>query len=186
MAPELFSNISRMVLTDFVLRITPTDQNYCNHVAITSFYYFCNSVALRNIFMISLSKTSDALGATASTLCLIHCLVTPVLFIVQTCTAACCSSPSIPDWWIFLDYLFLGVSFLAIFWSSKTTSKDWMKYALWASWFMLLFVILNERLDFVTINQYLGYLPAMTLVFLHLYNRKYCKCDEDKCCATNH
>ncbi|MFK7784933.1 MAG: MerC domain-containing protein [Crocinitomicaceae bacterium] len=135
--------------------------------------------------MISLSKKSDALGAMASSLCLVHCLVTPIIFIVQTCTATCCSSSAIPDWWILLDYLFLGVSFLAIVWSSKTTSKEWMKYILWVSWFLLLFVILNERLELIAINQYLGYVPALTLVFLHVYNRKYCQCKADDCCANN-
>jgi hypothetical protein len=134
--------------------------------------------------MISLSKKSDTLGATASTLCLIHCLVTPVLFIVQTCTATCCNSSAVPDWWIFLDYLFLGVSFIAIFWSSKTTSKEWMKYAMWIAWFALLAVILNERLELFTINEYLGYLPALLLVFLHLYNRKYCTCSAEGCRAS--
>jgi len=27
------------------------------------------------------------------------------------------------------------------------------------------------------------YIPAIALVGLHLYNRKYCKCEDDTCCA---
>lgn len=135
--------------------------------------------------MVSVTQKSDALGATASTLCLVHCLVTPFLFIVQSCSQVCCSSDVVPTWWVLLDYLFLGISFVAILWSSKTTSKSWMKYAMWTSWILLLAVILNERLEMVGINTYLNYVPALSLVFLHVYNRRYCQCKTDKCCATN-
>lgn len=134
--------------------------------------------------MISITQKSDTLGAFASGLCLVHCLITPVLFIVQTCTNVCCANGDVvPSWWTALDYIFLGVSLLAIFWSVKTTSKNWIKYALWISWGLLFFVIMNERFALMTINKYLGYVPALLLVSLHLYNRRYCQCNEDKCCT---
>ena len=55
-------------------------------------------------------NNSDSIGALASTLCLIHCLATPFIFVVQSCAASCCASA--PAWWVFFDYLFLTISFV--------------------------------------------------------------------------
>ena len=59
----------------------------------------------------------DSIGIIASTLCAIHCIATPFIFIVKACTATCCSDA--PSWWLMIDYLFLIISFLAIFFISK-------------------------------------------------------------------
>ena len=47
----------------------------------------------------------DFIGALASSLCLVHCLLTPVLFIVKACTssASCCAGA--PVWWQVIDYV---------------------------------------------------------------------------------
>ncbi len=127
-------------------------------------------------------KKSDTLGAFASGLCLIHCIATPFIFIAQTCSASCCSGA--PTWWSMMDYLFLGISFFAIYWSVQNTSKNWIKYALWTSWSVLLFVILNEKIELIHLAEQAIYTPALALVGFHLYNRKYCQCAEDGCCAT--
>jgi hypothetical protein len=50
-------------------------------------------------------NNSDGIGALASTLCLIHCLITPFIFVVQSCATSCCASA--PAWWLFFDYFFL-------------------------------------------------------------------------------
>ena len=135
--------------------------------------------------MSTLFSKSDGIGAAASTLCLVHCLITPVIFIVQTCTATCCSSSGVPDWWIWLDYLFLIISVVAVYFSANNTSKDWMMYALWGSWFALFVVVMNERIELFTLPKYVNYIPALLLVFFHIYNRKYCKCQDDTCCTSN-
>ncbi|WP_193363738.1 MerC domain-containing protein [Kordia algicida OT-1] len=132
--------------------------------------------------MIVLYKSkSDTIGMLASSLCLVHCLITPFLFIAQA-QIACCET-STPFWWKILDYVFLVISFFAIYWSAKTTSKQWMKYALWSCWFFLSVIIINEKVNVLHIPEYAIYIPAISLVFLHLYNKKYCQCQEDKCCA---
>lgn len=133
--------------------------------------------------MITLTKKSDSIGAIASSLCLIHCLATPLLFIAQSCSAVCCSSETVPGWWQWLDYAFLAISFFAIFWSTKTTSKDWMKIALWVSWAALLLVIVNEKTEWFPMKEFFIYIPALSLVALHLYNRKFCQCSEEECCV---
>ena len=105
--------------------------------------------------MKSILQKPDTLGAIASTLCVVHCLATPLLFIAHTCTLGVCETA--PGWWKSLDYLFLAISFFAIHRSTQTTSKKVMKYALWTNWAALFFLIINEKntMDFITRNNYL-------------------------------
>ncbi|MEM9919501.1 MAG: MerC domain-containing protein [Bacteroidota bacterium] len=129
-----------------------------------------------------INDRSDMFGAFASGLCLIHCLVTPLIFVAQACTTSCCATG--PTWWGMIDYLFLGISIIAIYYSAKSTSIKWMPIALYASWLLLAICILNERFGLFHVNQFVNYVPAIGLVGLHLYNRKYCQCDDDKCLNT--
>jgi hypothetical protein len=124
---------------------------------------------------------SDNLGAIASTLCLIHCVATPFLFIVQT--SALTSFTETPTWWSFIDLFFLIISFWAVYQTTQTTSSSWMQPALWLSWFLLFILILNEKLTWFALNENLIYAPALALIILHLYNKKYCHCNTNKCCT---
>ena len=76
----------------------------------------------------------DAIGSLASTLCLIHCIATPFIFISQACTMSCCADA--PIWWQSIDYIFLIISFFAIYRSTKTSTKLEIKIALWLTWFV--------------------------------------------------
>jgi len=125
-------------------------------------------------------NNSDSIGAIASSLCLIHCVATPFIFIAQTCSATCCESA--PTWWTIIDYVFLAISFFAVYWSSNNSSKQWVKYSLWFNWIALCLLIINEKLQLYTIPEGIIYLPAMTLFVLHLYNQKYCRCNNNQCC----
>ncbi|MDB2606230.1 MerC domain-containing protein [Zobellia sp.] len=131
--------------------------------------------------MIVLKQKSDLLGTFASSLCLVHCIATPFLFIAQAGAASCCDTP--PAWWKFMDYFFLAISFFAIYWSTKTTTIKWISPTLWLSWTVLASLILNEKLELFSIPEVVVYIPAIALVILHLYNRKHCKCNTDKCCV---
>ena len=124
-------------------------------------------------------NNSDITGAMASGLCLIHCIATPFIFIAQSCSATCCDSS--PIWWQSIDYIFIGVSFFAVFWSVKHTSRRWMKTALWVSWIALSFVIINEKFELIYLPESITYLPALVLVGLHIYNKKYCQCKGEAC-----
>ena len=103
-------------------------------------------------------------------------------FVVQASTVRC--SEIGPWWWRTIDYLFLLISIAAIYHSVKTTSFNWMPKAMYASWGILAFLIVNEGLYLLPIPHLLVYMPAFSLVFLHLYNRKYCRCETEKCCVT--
>ncbi|WP_253256282.1 MerC domain-containing protein [Formosa algae] len=70
--------------------------------------------------MILLKEKPDSVGAIASTLCLIHCIATPVLFMVQSCALDGCQVDAVPTWWGFIDYVFLVIAFFAIYRSTKS------------------------------------------------------------------
>ncbi len=128
----------------------------------------------------AIDTKSDLFGAAASALCVVHCIATPFIFLAQSCSASCASKPL---WWSMIDYLFLAISILAIHHSAKQTSLKWMPTALYISWGVLAFLILNERLHLFSVFHQALYLPAFSLVSLHLYNRKYCQCEEGECCV---
>ena len=67
----------------------------------------------------------DNIGVLTSTLCMIHCLASPFLFIAQTCSATCCEAT--PIWWKWIDYLFLAISFFAIRRSTQVSSNNSIK-----------------------------------------------------------
>lgn len=122
----------------------------------------------------------DTLGALASTLCIIHCLATPLIFIAHSSIDSCTASPS---WWRNLDYVFLLISLLAVIRSVKNTSKNFMKTALSLSWLILFLLIINERIHLVSLSGIITYVAAILLAVLHVYNMLYCQCKTDKCCA---
>lgn len=126
---------------------------------------------------------SDLVGAMATGLCVLHCIATPFLFIAQSCSlSGCCESG--PTWWSAIDYLFIGITFFAVYQSGKNTNKPWLKYALYMTWILLTLSVLNEKATFLDITVWLKYLTAFGLIALHLYNLKYCQCAEQVCCTT--
>ncbi len=119
----------------------------------------------------------DKVGIVASLLCMVHCIATPFLFLAKACTTSCCSAS--PNWWASLDFVFLLVSFCAIYQSSKNASKAWLKIAMWASWGGLTTLLLNETFNVISVFEYAIYFPAIMLVLLHIYNLKFCPCKTD-------
>ena len=64
----------------------------------------------------------DNLGATFSTLCVIHCFATPFLFITQSYMLV------VPGWWQALNYIFLALSFFAVYKTSQNSSAILLKH----------------------------------------------------------
>ncbi len=131
----------------------------------------------------SLRQKPDLIGVIASSLCIIHCFMTPVLFAVQSFTVI--NNDIAPIWWSNLDFLFIIISFFAIYKSSKNSTNRYIKFALWASWFILFFLILNEKLSFISLSESIIYIVALGLAILHLYNLNYCQCKNEDCCNSN-
>ncbi len=131
--------------------------------------------------ILNLTSKSDIIGATASIMCFIHCLATPFLFVAYSNAALI--EATHPWWWGILDIVFLAISFFAVFWSASHTSKWWVKNAFWILWVLLAGLILNEKWEIAHVPEALIYLPTLGLVFLHLYNQRYCQCGDENCCV---
>ena len=129
----------------------------------------------------SILQKPDVLGATASVLCIIHCLATPLIFIAHTCAVGGCKS--VPNWWGSLDYVFLVVSFFAIKQSIKNSSKSNIKFALGLNWVVLFLLILNETFSWFYLPETVTHVVALLLALLHLYNLRYCQCKNEACCS---
>lgn len=125
----------------------------------------------------------DSIGAIASALCVVHCIITPFLFIAQSCSLHGCESA--PTWWKSIDYIFLVISFFSIYQSTLTTSKKIMKHLLWSNWTLLFLLIINEKMQLFSISETITYIVAISLAGVHIYNLKYCQCENQKCCTTN-
>ena len=128
---------------------------------------------------ISLRKP-DTIGAIVSTLCVVHCLLTPLLFVAQSYTAT--HSHEAPFWWKNLDYLFILISVIAVYESTKKSTNKLIKAGLWMSWIMLFLLILNEKLVWIKLDEIITYCVALTLSMLHICNLNYCQCETENCC----
>lgn len=128
-----------------------------------------------------IASKSDIIGVMASGLCFLHCVATPFLFVAHASIFS--AEASHPWWWGGLDITFLSISFFAVYWSTRTTSIRWMKYAMWISLLLLSLIIFNEKLEFWHITEEAIYLPSTALVFLHIYNHRFCRRDDEICCA---
>ncbi len=123
----------------------------------------------------------DSIGSISSTLCIIHCIITPFIFITQACTASCCASS--PWWWQSLDYVFLLISFIAIRQATKTSTNQIVKIALWLNWLIFGLLIINSTIGEFYLNQNFTYAAGISLAILHLYNLRFCQCKDEKCCV---
>ena len=123
---------------------------------------------------------SDHVGVTASSLCMLHCFFTPLLFLSQATTVTL--NQNIPFLWQSLNFLFLLISLLAIYHTVKNSSRLSVKVLLVSSWLILTSLIINEFFEISSIPELYTYASSTSLAGLHVYNLKYCRCDDDNCC----
>ncbi len=128
-------------------------------------------------------KKADTWGVLSSSLCLVHCIATPFFFLAQTSIIS--HTTNTPIWWKSLDFIFLIISFFAVYRSSKTTTNQFIKKALWISWCLLFTLIINEKIALIKIPEVAMYIVGFTLVALHIYNLNFCQCKTNNCCTKN-
>ncbi|MEE2800756.1 MAG: MerC domain-containing protein [Bacteroidota bacterium] len=127
----------------------------------------------------------DVYGATASIMCIIHCVATPILFIAHAHTHGTVdhhNHAAAPIWWDYLDFIFLFVSFIAIKQTLQKSSRNWMKYVLWSTYSLLFLLIVNEKIEIIALAESVTYGVAIVLAGLHLFHLKYCQCNDEQCC----
>ena len=124
-------------------------------------------------------KNSDYLGVISSLVCLAHCILTPLLFLSQ----ATIVSHEVPMIWQLLNYIFITLSFIAVYFSSKKTTKIFIKMGFWINWSLLFLCILNESIEAFSVPELFMYIFATSLCLLHIYSLKYCNCEDQNCCV---
>jgi len=129
---------------------------------------------------LSLNK-SDTIGIISSSLCLLHCLATPLLFAAQTQIIN--FGEHKVSYWSNIDIIFIFISAFAIYKTTNTTAKKWVTIVLWINWLILLFIIINEKLEWLSIPEAAIYFPSLGLICLHFYNSKYCQCNTEGYCV---
>lgn len=111
---------------------------------------------------------ADYLGITGSVLCLIHCLITPVLVMTSTLL----SHDSLRIGFLSLDYVFIAINIAAVWSASRHTSRA-INRALWG--FLTLFMaglILESAHDSAA---WLAYAASLGLAGTHVANIRHCR-----------
>ena len=125
-------------------------------------------------------KYSDKVGAASNILCLLHCFATPFIFLSQTQTAHI--GHDVPFAWQIINYFFITISGIAVYSSVKNSSNYIVKVFMVLFWLILSFLIISEGIELLHLPELLTYLSASFLSLLHIYNLKYCTCNEEECC----
>ncbi len=107
-------------------------------------------------------KHSDRIGIISSVLCLVHCLALPIFLGLQPL-----AHQNLPEGWHFLDYIFLVMSVLAVYFT--TYRMPWRrKWVFYLVLIVLMVGIFGEtRWPWLS---YLGYLGSLGLILMHLVN----------------
>lgn len=111
-----------------------------------------------------LDKKADYLGIAGSVLCIVHCLLTPVLIMTSTLMKDTFVRTSV----LGLDYIFIGVNIIAVYFATRHATSPAIKLALWG--FLTLFAgaLLLENTS--RLFEYLTYVASVGLVLTHLLN----------------
>jgi hypothetical protein len=118
---------------------------------------------------------SDILGVMASGLCAIHCAITPVFFLARPLLEH--STDAHGDghgFWSLLDYVFLVVSLVAVWYSSKHTTHKNIKWILWSAWIVFATGLGSEIFSF-QYGIWLMYAGSVALIIAHIKNYRFCK-----------
>jgi hypothetical protein len=120
---------------------------------------------------------ADKLGIASAVVCTIHCLLVPLLFLVKYWLSASGNADHLgltsihhgdrllPSWWETLDYVFLVVSFVAVYHAASHAAGKWIKISLWLFWLCFAIAIFFEAS-----LHWLAYLSSAGLVATHFIN----------------
>ena len=118
---------------------------------------------------------SDILGASASALCAIHCTLSPLLFALKPVLESTNGNHShTAGCWAALDYIFLVISLVAVWYSARHTNHSNIKWILWAAWGLFAFGLLSEPFD-LSFGKWLMYGGSFTLFITHWKNYQLCQ-----------
>ena len=115
-----------------------------------------------------LRQKADYVGITGSILCIIHCLVTPLLVMTSTLL----NHDTLRVGFLSLDYVFIGVNIVAVWSAARHTSRT-IAMALWC--FLALFTACLLLEDIHKAFEFGAYAASLGLVITHLTNIRHCR-----------
>lgn len=106
---------------------------------------------------------ADFIGIISSCICLVHCIVMPIIFLTHSAIHST----------NYLDYIFLIVSFHAVFQATKYSNSKIIIVILWASFILFMIGILGgeENLKIHII----GMIGSVGQTIGHIFNINHCK-----------
>ena len=124
------------------------------------------------------SHRSDVLGITSSGLCMIHCALTPIILTAKpVIDSAINSSEQQSSLWGMFDILFLILSFIAVYYSSRHTNNKTIKSLLWLFWIVFAIGLSAEFFE-ISYGLWIMYIGSFALIFTHIQNLRQCqKCN---------
>ncbi|GAB3249172.1 hypothetical protein GCM10027347_06070 [Larkinella harenae] len=149
-------------------------QNKCNFIAnnlvrYNSICLFCKtkSVELKDMKSDILNRKADYIGISGSVLCIIHCLITPVLLV----SSSFLKNDTVRVGFLSLDYVFIGVNILAVYFATRHFTTPAIKMCLW--FFLSVFAAAIMLEDVSETFEYIGYAASLGLVLTHLTNIRF-------------
>lgn len=135
----------------------------------TSFLQHCFILLYICIEMRNWLKSSDSVGILASVVCLLHCLMLPVLILFRVPM-----SHWLEEYWHAFDFVFLGIGFVAVLYSARRTPFTWMRYFLWFSFAALAASITLKHYE--TVFNTIAIVAALVLIIAHIINLRQLTC----------
>ncbi len=111
-----------------------------------------------------LSRKADYIGITGSILCILHCLITPVLLV----SSSLLQDSPLRAGYLSLDYIFIGINTIAVYFATRHVVSVPVKRSLWG--FLTLFSIALVLEHDMPVFAYVAYAASAGLVISHLVN----------------
>ena len=124
-------------------------------------------------------KNPDKLGILSSALCLIHCFITPFIYMSF---ASLKQNELISFSLNGVNVIFIIFSLVAVNRSTKITTSKIIKPIFWLSWIFLFFVLFNEVAMIIELPEIISYTSGLILAGVHIYNLNFCGCKDENCC----
>ncbi|MEL6845847.1 MAG: MerC domain-containing protein [Bacteroidota bacterium] len=116
---------------------------------------------------------ADWVGMVASGLCTLHCILTPVIFAAKPFfVTAGTGHTHGPALWSSLDYVFLFMSLMAVWYAVDHAATSFMKAAFWLFWGIFAFGLFMEGYE-IQAGKWLMYAGSIALIVMHFLNYRH-------------
>ncbi|MRS59986.1 MerC domain-containing protein [Larkinella terrae] len=114
-----------------------------------------------------LNRKADYIGISGSVLCIIHCMITPILLV----SSSFLTNDTVRFGYLSLDYVFIGVNIVAVYFATRHFTTPAIKAGLW--FFLSVFAVAILLEEVSETFEYLGYAASLGLVLTHLINIRF-------------